>query len=104
MVSKEPFWRESVSLFKTRFKGCCALVLAIVNILIMSVPFFSIVLVKLLLPVMAVRKSCGAGLVISSMGSQLKTLLDVTIDYQVNGDMTIWKLFSGQVQHSCKYS
>jgi len=43
-------------------------------------------------------KAGGAALVISSMGKSVNTLVDVTIDYDVDGNISIWKLFSGQVE------
>ncbi len=43
-------------------------------------------------------KAGGAALVINSMGDIISTLLDVSIHYEVEGDMTLWKLYSGQVK------
>lgn len=42
-------------------------------------------------------KAGGAALVINSMGDIVKTVVDVTIDYHVDHDVTIWHLFSGQL-------
>ena len=40
----------------------------------------------------------GLALAINSLGESMTTLLNVTIDYRpLDGDTTIWKLFSGQV-------
>lgn len=46
-------------------------------------------------------KAGGAALVINSMGDTIKTMVDVTLDYKVEGEMSIWKLISGQVESIC---
>ncbi len=43
-------------------------------------------------------KAGGAALVISSMGGHINEMVDVTIRYQVEGEVTVWKLFSGQIE------
>ena len=40
----------------------------------------------------------GAALVFSSMGKQITSLVDVTLKYDVDGGITFWKLYSGQVR------
>ena len=42
-------------------------------------------------------KAGGAALVISSMGGSIQELVDVTLKYDCDGPVTIWKLFSGQI-------
>ncbi|MDX1452700.1 MAG: acyltransferase [Oleiphilaceae bacterium] len=42
-------------------------------------------------------KAGGAALVVSSMGENIDTLVDVSLHYQVDGELSVWKLFTGQV-------
>ena len=42
-------------------------------------------------------KAGGAALVISSMGGGIQELLDITLRYDYDGEVNIWKLFSGQI-------
>ena len=40
----------------------------------------------------------GVALVINSMGDSIKTMIDVTINYHSDHEVTIWHLFSGQLK------
>ncbi len=42
-------------------------------------------------------KAGGAALVVNSMGGHINTVLDVSIWYELEGDISLWKLFTGQV-------
>lgn len=42
-------------------------------------------------------KAGGAALVINSMGGHIDTVLDINVWYHLSGDISLWKLFTGQV-------